>query len=100
MIAADGTAGDREETVGEMTDRQTPLQQGIAQLRELPPARRCATLAAIALQLGLFAAAEIDIQRRPASQIRGGKARWRLACLVNFVGPIAYFRWGRLPSRR
>jgi hypothetical protein len=24
--------------------------------------------------------------------------KWRLACLTNTVGPLAYFRWGR-PSK-
>jgi hypothetical protein len=48
-----------------------------------------------AVQLTLLAAAEIDIQRRPASQINGPKNRWRLLCLINFVGPLSYFGWGR-----
>lgn len=46
-------------------------------------------------QLGLLIAAERDIQRRPADLIRGPKTRWRLLCLINFVGPLSYFAFGR-----
>jgi hypothetical protein len=51
-----------------------------------------------ALQLALAAAAWIDLARRPADQVAGSKALWALAIAVNFVGPIAYFRWGRRTS--
>lgn len=76
------------------------MSQGIERLRELPPAKRCVAVAAIALQLSLFVAAELDIHRRSANEIRGTKARWRVISLLNFIGPISYFRWGRLPSAR
>jgi hypothetical protein len=39
--------------------------------------------------------AERDIHRRPAADIRGNKALWRVVCLTNTVGPLIYFRWGR-----
>ncbi|HEU0256580.1 MAG TPA: hypothetical protein VFQ96_01925 [Microbacteriaceae bacterium] len=64
--------------------------------RELPPALRTAIIAAAAVQIALVGAAHADMSRRPAEQIRGPKGLWRLATLVNFVGPVAYFRWGRL----
>jgi hypothetical protein len=48
-----------------------------------------------AVQLGLLIAAERDIQRRPASLVRGSKTRWRLVCLINFLGPLSYFTFGR-----
>jgi hypothetical protein len=37
----------------------------------------------------------VDIKRRPASQIRGPKAAWRLAATVNTIGPVSYFLFGR-----
>jgi hypothetical protein len=43
----------------------------------------------------LLVAAEIDLRRRPASQVRGPKVLWRLACFVQPVGPPAYLLWGR-----
>jgi hypothetical protein len=63
--------------------------------RDLPPAKRIAVVAGAAVQLTLLAAAQRDIQRRPAAEIRGSKLRWRLICLINFVGPLSYFAFGR-----
>jgi hypothetical protein len=40
-------------------------------------------------------AAARDIQRRSADQVRGSKLLWRLALLVNTLGPLSYFLWGR-----
>ena len=47
-------------------------------------------------------AAQRDISRRPAEQIRGSKALWRVATLVNFIGPASYFTFGvkRHPAAR
>jgi hypothetical protein len=46
-------------------------------------------------EVGLLAAALTDIGRRPASQIRGPKAMWRVLAFVNFAGPVSYFAFGR-----
>ena len=48
-----------------------------------------------AVQLGLLAAALVDIWRRPSAEIRGNKKLWAAAAFVNFVGPISYFVFGR-----
>ena len=48
-----------------------------------------------AVQLALLAAALVDIYRRPAGEIRGGKRLWVAAAFVNYVGPISYFLFGR-----
>jgi phospholipase D-like protein len=47
------------------------------------------------VQLALLVAAQVDIQRRSAREINGSKTVWRLVCLLNFVGPLSYYRWGR-----
>ena len=67
--------------------------------RELSPAQRGAVVAVGCVQLGLAAAAWRDLARRPAGEIRGVKALWVAVIAVNFVGPIAYFRWGRKPGK-
>jgi phospholipase D-like protein len=36
-----------------------------------------------------------DLKRRPADQVRGPKAAWLLACVVQPVGPLAYLAVGR-----
>jgi hypothetical protein len=62
--------------------------------KELSPAAKFGTITAAIVQLSLLVAAQTDITRRPASQIRGSKAMWRVATLVNFVGPGTYFTFG------
>lgn len=47
------------------------------------------------VQFGLLAAALVDIYRRPGEEIWGNKVLWMLAAFVNFVGPLAYFLFGR-----
>lgn len=47
------------------------------------------------IQFLLAGAALVDIWRRPSSEINGPKAAWSAACAVNFIGPIAYFVFGR-----
>lgn len=63
--------------------------------RELTPAARFGTILVGAAQLALLTAAQRDISRRPAEQIRGSKILWRFATLVNFIGPSSYFAFGR-----
>jgi hypothetical protein len=47
------------------------------------------------VQLALMIAALVDMWRRPPEQVRGSRWLWTLAALVNFVGPILYFLFGR-----
>lgn len=58
---------------------------------ELSPMARFGTIVAAVVQLTLLIAAQRDISRRPAEEIRGSKALWRVASLVNFIGPGTYF---------
>jgi Phospholipase_D-nuclease N-terminal len=53
-----------------------------------------------ALQLALLAAALFDIRRRPADAINGSKRLWTMVVFINFVGPIAYFLFGRKRPER
>jgi hypothetical protein len=59
--------------------------------------QKLVTLIVIAISLVLVIAAERDIQSRPASEVRGNKLLWRIACL-NALGAINYFGWGRRPT--
>ena len=70
------------------------MSQLVRQFKDLSPARRFWVPGVIAAALALVAAAEVDIQRRPAGQVRGSKLLWRLLSL-NAVGSASYFRWGR-----
>jgi hypothetical protein len=65
------------------------------QWRDLTAAQKRGIVLLGALQLTLLAAALIDIRRRPADAINGSKRLWTISVFVNFVGPIAYFVFGR-----
>jgi hypothetical protein len=65
------------------------------QWQDFTPAQRKALTAGAALQLVLLGAALLDIRRRSPDELRGGKRLWVPAVFVNFVGPIAYFLFGR-----
>ena len=63
--------------------------------RDLSTAERAVVGGAGVVQVGLAAAALIDLRRRPARKVRGDKRLWVAASFVNYVGPIAYFTYGR-----
>lgn len=62
---------------------------------DLSKGQRRLLVAAAAAEGALKIAALVDIQRRPAEQIRGPKALWRSAMVVNLLGPLSYFAFGR-----
>jgi hypothetical protein len=62
--------------------------------KEMSPAGRIWACVLLAVSVALVAAAERDIHRRPASELRGSRPVWQLVCL-NALGAISYFRWGR-----
>jgi hypothetical protein len=62
---------------------------------DLSPRQKTATLTAASVQLSLAVTAWLDLARRPAAAVNGSKVLWTLVIAINFVGPLAYFRWGR-----
>ena len=62
---------------------------------ELNPKTRVAVVALGVAQVALAGAAYRDLARRRPKELHGSKTFWRVALLVNWVGPIAYFRYGR-----
>ncbi|CAB4870975.1 MAG: hypothetical protein F2793_03420 [Actinobacteria bacterium] len=63
---------------------------------EMSDRQKTALVIGATVQLTLATAAWVDLARRPAALVRGPKAAWAVAIAVNFVGPIAYFGWGRV----
>ncbi|HET6506762.1 MAG TPA: hypothetical protein VFG42_08230 [Baekduia sp.] len=61
------------------------------------PAGRAAAGVAITVALAIVGAAQRDLFRRSAGEVRGDKRLWHLVCL-NALGALAYFRWGRRPA--
>ena len=65
------------------------------QWKDMSPQQRAGTVVAGAVQFALAAAAWADLAKRPAKRVNGPKGVWAAALGVNFIGPIAYFIWGR-----
>jgi hypothetical protein len=63
--------------------------------RDLSPGQRLATILLGGVQLALLTAAQVDIWRRPAHEVRGRRWVWATLAFVNFLGPLAYFAFGR-----
>jgi hypothetical protein len=66
--------------------------------RDLTPSRKAVTVLAVIIQLALAGVAWADLARRPATEVNGPKWRWAVVIAINFIGPITYFRWGRIRS--
>jgi hypothetical protein len=66
---------------------------------DLTPRQQTATLVAASVQLSLAATAWADLATRSADEVNGSRLRWAAVIAVDVVGPLAWFRWGRLPER-
>jgi len=62
---------------------------------ELGGRSRALIVAAGIVEFVLLAAALVDIRRRPADRINGPKWMWTPVAFVTFIGPLAYFAFGR-----
>lgn len=65
--------------------------------RDLSPRQQAAVLTLASVQLSLAATAWTDLAFRPAAEVNGRKPVWAAVIAINFLGPLAYFRWGRRP---
>lgn len=57
--------------------------------------QRAAILTLVSIEISLTAAAAVDLARRPVDQVKGSKAAWAAALIVQPIGPIAYLIAGR-----
>ena len=62
---------------------------------DMTPQQQTGLLVATSIQFALAATAWADLAKRPESQINGRKVVWGFVIAINWVGPIAYFIWGR-----
>jgi hypothetical protein len=62
---------------------------------ELTPAQQVGVSILGAVQLALLGAALWDIAHRTPEQVRGDRRMWAGLAFVNWVGPLAYFAFGR-----
>lgn len=66
---------------------------------DLTKAQRILVVVGGLIQLSLMLAAQIDMWRRDPAEIRGNRMIWTFVVLINFVGPLAYFGFGRRKSQ-
>jgi hypothetical protein len=62
---------------------------------DLSPRQRAMVAAAGTVQVALLGAALNDLRRRSSAEVNGSRAAWAAVSFVNFVGPLAYFAFGR-----
>jgi ABC-type uncharacterized transport system permease subunit len=63
--------------------------------RDLSKPQRIAVAVLSIVQFALLGAALWDLRKRPQEQIRGNKRLWMALAFVNWIGPLAYFKFGR-----
>ena len=71
--------------------------RNVKKWEEFSPPQKAAIVLLGIVQIALLVAALVDIRRRPSEQINGSKRMWTLLAFINYVGPIAYFLFGRKP---
>lgn len=70
-------------------------RRSLRKWRRMDTAERATIVAGAVVHVALMGLAQVDMCRRPESEIRGPRWLWRLIVLINFVGPVAYFTIGR-----
>ena len=67
--------------------------------QDFTPEQRTAIGILGAVQIALLGAALWDLHGRTAEEINGPKWLWTAVSFINFVGPVAYFLFGRKKVR-
>ena len=65
------------------------------QWRDLTTGQRWGIQVGAIVQFALLAAALWDIWHRPTEEINGNRRVWTALAFINYVGPVAYFVFGR-----
>jgi flagellar biosynthesis/type III secretory pathway M-ring protein FliF/YscJ len=62
---------------------------------DLTQQQRIAIVIMGVIQFALLAAALADIRQRSEEELTASKRAWTMISFINYVGPIAYFLFGR-----
>jgi hypothetical protein len=62
---------------------------------DLSSGQRAMVVLAGTVQVALLGAALSDLKRRSSADVNGSRAAWTAVSFVNFIGPLAYFAFGR-----
>ena len=63
---------------------------------DMSAGQRASALVMVSVQVALAVTAWVDLARRPAELVKGGKGKWAAIIAINYVGPILYFTRGRI----
>ncbi len=62
---------------------------------DMSTVQKTAIIIGATIQFGLLAAGLWDLAHRSADEVRGDRRFWAGFMFVNWIGPIAYFAYGR-----
>lgn len=62
---------------------------------DMSAVQKTAIIIGATIQFGLLAAGLWDLAHRSADEVRGDRRFWTGFMFVNWIGPIAYFAYGR-----
>lgn len=62
---------------------------------ELSPVQQASIIVSGVVQLSLLAAALWDLAHRSPEEVRGDRRMWAGLAFINWIGPLAYFGFGR-----
>jgi hypothetical protein len=71
------------------------MARSAKKVTELSPGRRMGIAVGALVQVALAVWAFVDLARRAPTEVRGRKGLWIPVILVNWIGPAAYFLFGR-----
>lgn len=77
-----------------------PMPDRKQKFSDLPAAAQAGITLGGVLQVAFAVLAFIDLARRPGGRVRGPKPVWIPVILVNWLGPAAYFAFGRRRADR
>lgn len=66
---------------------------------ELSARQRAALIVMLSIQTILAVSAWADLATRDRASVNGSKAKWTAIIAINFFGPVAYFRRGRIQPK-
>jgi hypothetical protein len=67
---------------------------------DLSGRQRAALLAVGGVQWLLAARAWWDLAHRSPAQVNGRRGMWAAVIGINWIGPLAWYRWGRVGAAR
>jgi hypothetical protein len=65
---------------------------------DLSPLQKTCVIIGGTLQIGLLVAGLWDVAHRSADEVRGDRRMWVGLMFINWLGPLAYFAYGRKKS--